>query len=297
MNQVDKAAPVRSAKEYYKMKEKRRKERNEEEWNKLTQEEKEMHKLTRIQRQEETRRRLTEAMSSPPPHSLQVCIDLSFEGSHSETERKSMLYQVCLAYGGLRKAEKPVHLHITGLGHIPPNSMEALTSLGALNWEFVTRHDKTAWDEFDRDNVVILSPDADESLPDELDKNLVYVIGGVVDRTVRKAITLDTANREGVRAMRLPIQEHLSGKYQSPVLNVDTVLQCLCTYMHTQDWKIALESSMPKRRLAVKGLKKEKREKRNGCNINEGEEGGGETLEKVALGGGEHRLKVWVKMK
>ena len=259
------------------MKEKSKKERNIDEWNKLSEEEKEERQERRVQRQEEIRLRLTAAVSNTATQNLQVCIDLSFEESHSEVEKKSMLYQVCLAYGVLRKAEKPVHLHITGIGKITPATMLAFTDLGAMNWEFTTRHDNSAWEEFDRDKVVILSPDAEEALPEELDENLVYVIGGIVDRTVRKAVSLDMANKQEIRTMRLPIQEHLRGKYQSPVLNIDTVVSCLCSYMHLRTWKEALETSMPKRRLAVKGLKNEKREKRgvgDGDGVCAGVEGG-----------------------
>ena len=43
----------------------------------------------------------------------------------------------------------------------------------------------------------MLSPDAAEPLLD-LDPSRVYAIGGIVDRSVRKGVTLEFAEREGI---------------------------------------------------------------------------------------------------
>jgi len=256
-----------SSKDYFKLKEKGRKAKRIEAWENLSEEAKQEHIKSRVQRQAESLRRLTEAVSSP--HSLNIAIDLSFDeeegkgwSSHTDAERKSMCYQIGLAYGLLKKVEKPAHLHLTGLDLAHPVSTEMLTKLGAFNWQFVSRHTRPAWEQFDRDRVVLLSPDADEALPDVLDTSLVYVIGGIVDKSVRKAITLQVANRQCLRAMRLPIQEHIERR-QGHVLNIDTVAHILCDASISFDWKATLEKCMPQRR-QIQGGKNARRKLRQG---------------------------------
>jgi tRNA (guanine9-N1)-methyltransferase len=80
----------------------------------------------------------------------------------------------------------------------------------------------------------------------------VYVIGGLVDRTVQKGASLRLAQRCGARAVRLPIAEHLEqlgrGKGKGKeVLNVNDVFQALLAVHAGQGWREALERAVPQR--------------------------------------------------
>ena len=55
-------------------------------------------------------------------------------------------------------------------------------------------------------NIIMLSPDASQTIED-INKDFVYIIGGLVDRTRKKAISLNRANEKQIPAMRLPIEE------------------------------------------------------------------------------------------
>ena len=66
-------------------------------------------------------------------------------------------------------------------------------------------------------------PDALETLsPDD-----VYVVGGFVDRSVRKGETLRRAEAAGVRAVRLPVAEHAARSDLHPILSINAVVQIL----------------------------------------------------------------------
>jgi len=96
-------------------------------------------------------------------------------------------------------------------------------------------------------SVIVLSPDADEVLT-TLDKDTLYVVPGVIDRTVTSEISLSLARKHGFRARRLPIQEYIP-KRQTHVLNIDTVMKIFCLYAeHEGDWKTVLETALPKRK-------------------------------------------------
>ena len=76
----------------------------------------------------------------------------------------------------------------------------------------------------------------------------VYVIGGLVDRTVQKGATLALAQRCGARAVRLPIVETLGGLPTGRgVLNINDVFEALLAVHAGQCWAAALEAAVPQR--------------------------------------------------
>jgi tRNA (guanine9-N1)-methyltransferase len=113
-----------------------------------------------------------------------------------------------------------------------------------------------------RRRLVVLSPDAaeplDPSVPLDRDR-VVYVIGGIVDRTVRKGLTLAFAERHGLEARRLPVAEMAAalgrlsepGASKTPVLNVSDVVACLLAYDGGKDWAAALGAGIPARKLVA----------------------------------------------
>ena len=58
----------------------------------------------------------------------------------------------------------------------------------------------------DKFNVIMLSPDATQVL-ENLNKTSAYVIGGLVDRTRKKSLSLNRALEKNLCAYRLPIEE------------------------------------------------------------------------------------------
>lgn len=78
--------------------------------------------------------------------------------------------------------------------------------------------------------------------------NQVYVIGGLVDRTVQKGASLRLAQRHRARAVRLPIAEHLGSLAKGKgVLNVNDVFAALLAVHAGHGWRAALEAAIPQR--------------------------------------------------
>ena len=80
----------------------------------------------------------------------------------------------------------------------------------------------------------------------------MYVIGGIVDRTVMKARTLDCAYEQNVRAMRLPIKEYVPNN-MSHILNIDTVINIISTYVTTKNWEKTFDITIPLRKKVIGG--------------------------------------------
>ena len=127
----------------------------------------------------------------------------------------------------------------------------ALEKRGAGSW-LMHKHDAPLRQVFENrlDDLIYLSPDGPQTL-EALIPGKVYVIGGIVDRTVSKNISLMEACGEragGVRipAMRLPIDENIPRSFQGRghVLNINTVAHILMAYHQRRNWEEAIVAAM-----------------------------------------------------
>mmetsp|Transcript_2384 Transcript_2384/g.3816 ORF Transcript_2384/g.3816 Transcript_2384/m.3816 type:complete len:112 (-) Transcript_2384:55-390(-) len=101
--------------------------------------------------------------------------------AHAPREERSLVKQLCYAYNYVKRATRPPQLHLCSLrGALG----EMVLNAGARNW-LVRRHDKSVFEVFDSKDIVYLTPDSPNVLQ-TLDKHKVYVIGGIVDRSVKK---------------------------------------------------------------------------------------------------------------
>ena len=93
------------------------------------------------------------------------------------------------------------------------------------------------------ERLVYLSPDAEETL-DTVDEEDIFILGGLIDRTVIKDASLMRAKELGVKAKRLPITQYMKGR---ACLNLDHVVSMVCKFKETGDWKTAFDFAAPKR--------------------------------------------------
>jgi tRNA (guanine9-N1)-methyltransferase len=127
---------------------------------------------------------------------------------------------------------------------------------GARSWP-VRRHEEHVLDVFasEASNLVMLTPDAAAPLEGPLDPRAIYVIGGIIDKSVIKGLSLGWAEAAGVRAARLPVREHAAelgmsfdGANKTPVLSVSDVVAAMIEAGRTGgDWTAALAVALPER--------------------------------------------------
>ncbi|NXD73596.1 TM10B methyltransferase, partial [Eolophus roseicapillus] len=63
-------------------------------------------------------------------------------------------------------------------------------------------------DLFPLDAIVYLTPDSENVLED-IDPNKVYILGGLVDESIHKKLTLQRAREQSLQTARLPIREYM----------------------------------------------------------------------------------------
>eukprot|EP00752_Nemacystus_decipiens_P010183 g9074.t1 len=194
-------------------------------------------------KREEQKERLQAARDDP--EALRLVVDLHWAESASGKELSSLVKQLCYVYGRVKASLTPPRLALTAYRG---RAAVALKSAGAESW-LVDRTPLGVFAAFDPASIVYLSPDAEEAL-DDVDggPNVVYVVGGIVDRNLHKGLTLGAAGGGGARAARLPFDEHLPEVPRGD--RVLTVCACVGVLMGVhagQGWREALEKSVPRR--------------------------------------------------
>jgi tRNA (guanine9-N1)-methyltransferase len=185
-----------------------------------------------------------------PISAMRVVIDCCYENIMSPRELRSFGQQCALIYATMRRAATPVALHFcscTGAVKAQLDKMQVEkwrgVRLHAESFEAVfsssepVEGEQTTAQQTAAQEVVYLSPDAEEVLG-ELDRQSVYVIGGLVDRTVKvnqSRSRVHVLNQMGanIRCCRLPIAECFPDAVHK-VLNCDTVFAALQTQLHVQ---------------------------------------------------------------
>ncbi|XP_064458421.1 tRNA methyltransferase 10 homolog B-like isoform X3 [Ornithodoros turicata] len=204
-------------------------------------------------------KRLRDARGTAP----RVCIDLGMTDLMSDKELNKLSSQLRRLYGSNRHSEKPLHLYFTNF-----------SPSGRLYNMCITKHegfkdyiiDMTAESHtvlFPRETLLYLSPDASGALNQApLNLSTVYVIGGLVDETVHKNVSLDRAGEDALTCARLPIEECLqrdsSRTSHSKVLTVNQVFDILLkVYESGGDWENSLLAVLPQRKGFVKKAPKD----------------------------------------
>ncbi|KAG2433256.1 hypothetical protein HXX76_008324 [Chlamydomonas incerta] len=166
-------------------------------------------------------------------------------------ELRSLAKQIQTSVGHNRRAEAPFCLQVTSwFGEI---AEYAEGTMGGAAWPLLKRQQATL-DLFPRELITVLSPDAAEPLTD-LDPARVYVVGGIVDKSVIRGVTAGFAARHELQVRRLPtveLAEQLRlgpGAPKRPVLNIDDVVYALLRFrVNGGDWLDALDAAIPARK-------------------------------------------------
>lgn len=186
----------------------------------------EIRKVKRLKEREKYRQKRIEAIANGEPthigpsrkalkhntmikstNPFTVAIDLDFDELMIDKDIGKLAKQLLWVYTYNRKADSPLQLHYTGLKEKSRLRESLERNDGYRNWD-VHFHEQSYMDVFPKDNIVYLTSDSDDILT-EMDKNDVYIIGGLVDHNHHKGLALRRAEEKGLRTARLPLSEHI----------------------------------------------------------------------------------------
>ncbi|XP_040819172.1 tRNA methyltransferase 10 homolog B isoform X1 [Ochotona curzoniae] len=191
-----------------------------------------------------TKEKLLEAKRSGP----RLCIDLSMTHHMSKKELSRLAGQIRRLYGSNKKTARPFWICLTGFATDSPLYEECLRMNDGFSGYLLDITEDDCFSVFPLETLVYLTPDSEHALED-VDLNKVYVLGGLVDESVQKKVTLQKAREHSVRTARLPIQEYMvrcqnEKNYHSEVLAINQVFDVLATYFETHSWPEALKKGV-----------------------------------------------------
>uniref|UniRef100_A0A8C6TT85 tRNA methyltransferase 10 homolog C n=1 Tax=Neogobius melanostomus TaxID=47308 RepID=A0A8C6TT85_9GOBI len=171
-----------------------------------------------------------------------LVFDLSYEGNMSKREIENTVSQLMEAEGWNRRATDPYHLHFCNLQPDSYHTQQLIKRYGAEAWDrlLITSTDKQHFELFPREQLVYLTADSPNVLR-TYDHNKVYIIGGMVDRTVRSGLSLANAKRLQLATARLPLDEFLHWETGAKNLTLDQMIRIMLTLKQTGKWEEALQ--------------------------------------------------------
>ncbi|KAM6109660.1 tRNA methyltransferase 10 homolog B [Phoenicopterus ruber ruber] len=188
--------------------------------------------------------RLLEARASGP----RLCVDLGVADRMTQKETSRLASQIRRLYGANRRAKKPFWLYLTEfvVGSLIYEECFRMND-GFSNYLMDTTQESYL-DLFPLDRIVYLTPDSENVLED-IDPNKVYVLGGLVDESIHKKLTLQRAQDQSLQTARLPIREYMvktvnTKNYHSETLAINQVFDVLSTYYETRSWPAALKAGV-----------------------------------------------------
>eukprot|EP00742_Colponemidia_sp_Colp-10_P004182 GILJ01004461.1.p1 GENE.GILJ01004461.1~~GILJ01004461.1.p1 ORF type:complete len:382 (-),score=93.49 GILJ01004461.1:83-1228(-) len=188
-----------------------------------------------------------------------VAVNCCFESQMNSREVKSLAKQLVDCYALLKQLPDPFQMYVTSFqGQLKQSCL----GYGANKWK-VHCEEKPIWELFDKSQLVYLSPDSPNILT-SLDKEKVYVIGGLVDRQVAKNTSIEQARELGVETARLPVHEVIPLPSMR-VLNINTVFEILLRFQSSGNMLESMKAAVPQRKMKERGrqsLRKEERKKR-----------------------------------
>ena len=187
------------------------------------------------------------------PAPLRVAIELALGRSMNQREHSSLAAQLVRCYGINNKHASPLSLHLTALDAARSDAPKCLPPAEHMQaWEGSGRialHDQPAGELWPGETIW-LSPDADELLTTPLNTDCVYIVSGLIDRTVRARASLDRARESGAKAIyRLPVREHAPRADVHPILSLTACTGILADVHAGKHWEEAFSAAVPKRYL------------------------------------------------
>lgn len=176
---------------------------------------------------------------------ITVAVDLSFDGMMIDKDVAKCVKQLLRIYTMNRRSEKPIPLHFTGIQQGGAVEKHLQRNDGYQHWD-VKFSNKPFLDLFDRDKLVYLTSESDNVL-NTLEKEHVYVIGGLVDHNQHKGHCHGLASEMGIRHARLPLSEHIVIKTRT-ILTINQVFEILMKIQLGKKWQETLLEVLPMRK-------------------------------------------------
>ncbi|KFO71990.1 Mitochondrial ribonuclease P protein 1, partial [Cuculus canorus] len=176
-----------------------------------------------------------------------LVFDMSYEKDMSVQEVANTVRQLVLSEGCNRRSVDPFHIHFC---NFKENSLyhKILIKHYKESWGklLITVTDQCYTDVFPKDKLIYLTADSPKVMK-RFDHDKIYIVGSMVDKSIKTGVSLAQAKRLGLETAALPLEKYLLWNTGAKNLTLDQMMHILLTLKDTGDWKKALEF-VPKRK-------------------------------------------------
>ncbi|NXF82136.1 TM10C methyltransferase, partial [Sclerurus mexicanus] len=176
-----------------------------------------------------------------------LVFDMSFENEMSVREVANTVKQLVLSEGCNRRSVDPFHIHFCNFNDDSLYHKEFLKHYReAWGKLLITVTDQCYTEVFPKDKLIYLTADSPKVMK-TFDHDKIYIVGSMVDKSIKTGVSLARAKRLGLETAALPLEKYLLWNTGAKNLTLDQMMRILLTLKDTADWKKALEF-VPKRK-------------------------------------------------
>ncbi|XP_029876958.1 tRNA methyltransferase 10 homolog C [Aquila chrysaetos chrysaetos] len=176
-----------------------------------------------------------------------LVFDMSYEKDMSIREVANTVRQIVLSEGCNRRSVDPFHIHFCNFKDDSLYHKEFVKQYReAWGKLLITATDQCYTEVFPKDKLIYLTADSPKVMK-TFDHDKIYIIGSMVDKSIKTGVSLARAKRLGLETAALPLEKYLLWNAGAKNLTLDQMMRILLTLKDTGDWKAALEF-VPKRK-------------------------------------------------
>ncbi|NXT63506.1 TM10C methyltransferase, partial [Chaetops frenatus] len=176
-----------------------------------------------------------------------LVFDMSYEKEMSLREVSNTVRQIVMSESCNRKSVDPFHIHFCNFKEDSLYHREFIQQYKeAWGKLLITVTDQCYTEIFPKDKLIYLTADSPKVMK-AFDHDKIYIVGSMVDRSIKTGVSLARAKRLGLQTAALPLEKYLLWSAGAKNLTLDQMMHILLTLKDTADWKKALEF-VPKRK-------------------------------------------------
>lgn len=190
-----------------------------------------------------------------------LVFDMSYEKEMSVREVTNTVKQIVMSESSNRRSVDPFHIHFCNFKDDSLYHREFIKNYrDAWDKLLITVTEQCYTEIFPKDKLIYLTADSPNVMK-TFDHDKIYIVGSLVDKSIKTGVSLARAKRLGLETAALPLEKYLLWSTGAKNLTLDQMMHILLTLKDTADWKKALEF-VPKRKYCgfvnkpVKELKK-----------------------------------------
>ncbi|NWU34055.1 TM10C methyltransferase, partial [Hylia prasina] len=170
-----------------------------------------------------------------------LVFDMSYEKEMSVREVTNTVRQIVISESCNRRSVDPFHIHFCNFKDDSLYHREFIKHYReAWGKLLITVTDQCYTEVFPKDKLIYLTADSPKVMK-TFDHNKIYIVGSMVDKSIKTGVSLSRAKRLGLETAALPLEKYLLWSTGAKNLTLDQMMRILLTLKDTADWKKALE--------------------------------------------------------